>query len=66
VQRQRLLDDGDLACQRRAGDAGSRADPVAPLPPKSAAHKAAAAVVLAMPISPSASMSMPGSTAIMP
>ena len=38
----------------------------APVPPNSAAQSVAAVVVLAMPISPRHSTSMPGSAAIMP
>ncbi len=38
----------------------------APLPPNRAAQSVAAVVVLAMPISPRHSTSMPGSAAIMP
>ena len=64
---ERLVDDGDLVGERLALRRRCRGRPSRRrVPPNSAAHSVAAAVVLAMPISPRHSTSMPGSAAIMP
>src|SRR6516162_7967557 len=62
----RFSDDAPLRLESGTGDARSGPVHISAPPPKSPPHRAAAAVVLPMPISPSARASIPGSTAIIP
>ena len=66
VMRQRLVDDGDLVREGGALHAGAGPRPVRAAAAEQRGESVAAVVVLAMPISPRHSTSMPGSAAIMP